>query len=186
MIQCLARFQRTLSWARAVRIASPLTWRGVIPSAKATSAAKSSVHDSGQVHRGGRITKEGRSELRGALVEAAWVAIETHAHWKAQFARLSARIGPQKAIVAIARKLLVAIWHVLTAEVADINAEVQAVSRKLLQWVSRCGTTPGQRRSRLALLRQYLDQLGLEVDRVTYKGQAYRLPQPHVGPPPTP
>lgn len=135
-----------------------------------------SVHDSGQVHRGGRITKEGRSELRGALVEAAWVAIETHAHWKAQFARLSARIGPQKAIVAIARKLLVAIWHVLTAQTADVNAEVQAVSRKLLQWVSRCGTTPGQRRSRLALLRQYLDQLGLEAERVTYKGAVYQLP----------
>ena len=143
-----------------------------------------SVHDSGQVHRRGRITKEGRSELRGALVEAAWVAIETHAHWKGQFARLSARIGPQKAIVAIARKLLVAIWHVLTAQVADVNAEVQAVGRKLLQWVSRCGTTPGQRRSRLALLQQYLEQLGLEVDSVTYKGQTYRLPPAHAGPPP--
>ena len=137
-----------------------------------------SVHDSGQVHRGGRITKEGRSELRGALVEAAWVAVETHAHWKAQFARLSARIGPQKAIVAIARKLLVAIWHVLTAQVADVNAEVQAVGRKLLQWVSRCGTTPGQRRSRLALLRQYLDQLGLEADHITYKGAVYQVPSP--------
>ena len=54
----------------------------------------------------------------------------------------------------------------------------QAVSRKLLQWVSRCGTTPGQRRSRLALLRQYLDQLGLEADRVIYKGAVYELPSP--------
>ena len=120
--------------------------------------------------------------MRGALGEAAWVAVATHAHWQAQFARLSARIGPQKAIVAIARKLLVANGHVLTAQVADVNAEVQAVGRKLLQWVSRCGTTPDQRRSRLALLQQYLDQLGLEVDSMTYKGQAYRFPRRTLGP----
>jgi transposase len=52
-----------------------------------------SVHESGETHRGGHITKEGRSDLRGVMVEAAWVAVEHHAHWKAQFERLSARIG---------------------------------------------------------------------------------------------
>ena len=71
-----------------------------------------SVHQSGETTRGGRITKEGRSDLRGVLVEAAWVAVEHHPHWKAQFERLAARTGKQKAIVAIARKLLVTIWHV--------------------------------------------------------------------------
>ena len=34
-----------------------------------------SVHDSGQTHKHGRITKQGRSDLRHALVEAAWVAV---------------------------------------------------------------------------------------------------------------
>src|SRR5258708_4720050 len=67
-----------------------------------------SVHQSGETNRGGRITKEGRSDLRGVMVEAAWVAVEHHPHWKAQFERLAARIGKQKAIVAVARKLLVA------------------------------------------------------------------------------
>jgi transposase len=52
-----------------------------------------SVHDSGETHRGGRITKEGRSDLRGVMVEAAWVAVEHHPHWKAQFERLAKRIG---------------------------------------------------------------------------------------------
>src|SRR2546430_12021607 len=56
-----------------------------------------SVHDSGETHQGGHITKEGRRDLRGVMVEAAWVAVEHHPHWKAQFERLSKRIGKQKA-----------------------------------------------------------------------------------------
>ncbi|WP_420795849.1 hypothetical protein [Ktedonobacter racemifer] len=30
------------------------------------------------------------------MVEAAWVAVEHHPHWKAQFERFSRRIGKQK------------------------------------------------------------------------------------------
>jgi hypothetical protein len=43
VIQCLARFQRVLSRARAVRTVAPLTRRGRIPVASATAAARSSV-----------------------------------------------------------------------------------------------------------------------------------------------
>lgn len=136
-----------------------------------------SVHQSGETDRGGRITKQGRSDLRGVMVEAAWVAVEHHPHWKAQFERLAARIGKQKAIVAIARKLLVVIWHVLSQQEADCHAQVEAVTRKLLHWISQTGTTPGKRRDRLLLLYGYLDQLGLseEVEQVTYHGSTYRL-----------
>jgi transposase len=136
-----------------------------------------SVHQSGETHRGGRITKEGRSDLRGVLVEAAWVAVEHHPHWKAQFERLAARIGKQKAIVAIARKLLVTIWHVLSQQEADCHAQVEAVTRKLLNWISHTGTTPGKKRDRLLLLYDYLDQLGLseEVEQVNYHGSTYQL-----------
>jgi transposase len=140
-----------------------------------------SIHASGQVQRSGGITKEGRNELRTALVEAAWIAVEYHAHWKGLFARLSARIGKNKAIVAIARKLLVAVWHVLTRECADIHAEVQAIARSLLRWTARCGTIPGKRRSQAALLRHYLDQLGLGegVEAIHYSGRVYRLKGEH-------
>ncbi len=101
-----------------------------------------SVHDLGQTHRSGRLTKQGRSEVRGVMVETAWVAVEHHAHWKAQFERLVQRLGKPKAIVAIARKLLVAIWHVLSARAADVHAAKQAVARKLLTWIARCSATP--------------------------------------------
>jgi transposase len=136
-----------------------------------------SVHQSGETNRGGRITKEGRSDLRGIMVEAAWVAVEHHPHWKAQFERLASRIGKQKAIVAVARKLLVAIWHVLGQQEADSHAQVEAVTRKLLNWISHAGATPGKKRDRLLLLYQYLDQLGLseEVEEVKYNGATYRL-----------
>jgi transposase len=43
-----------------------------------------SIHSSGETHRGGRITKEGRRDLRGVMVEAAWVAVEHHPHWNVQ------------------------------------------------------------------------------------------------------
>ena len=135
------------------------------------------MHDPGQTHRGGHITKEGRSDLRAVMVEAAWVAVEHHPHWKAQFERLSVRIGKQKAIVAIARKLLVTIWHVLSQQEADRNAQLQAVSRKLLNWIASTRAPSGKRRDRLLLLYQYLDQLGLSegVEEIDYYGSTYRL-----------
>jgi transposase len=92
------------------------------------------VHQSGQVNHSGRITKEGRRELRAFMVDAAWVAVEHSAHWKGVFERLAERLGKPKAIVAIARKLLVAVWHVLTEHVADRHARPEQVARKFLIW----------------------------------------------------
>lgn len=67
------------------------------------------IADSGDTHRSDKITKEGRRELRAVVIEAAWVAVEHHPHWQAQCARLAQRMGKPKAIVAIARRLLVAV-----------------------------------------------------------------------------
>jgi transposase len=136
------------------------------------------VYDSGQTHRGGGITKEGRRDLRGAIVEAAWVAVEAHPHWKDQFERLAKRIGKQKAIVAIARKLLVAVWHVLTEQVADVHADDDAVARKLMAWMSRAGMGQRQRGRRVQLLRELLDRLELGADllSVRFAGQSYQIP----------
>jgi transposase len=60
---------------------------------------------------------------------------------------------------------------------ADTNAQIEAVTRKLLNWISHTGTTPGKRRDRLLLLYDYLDQLGLseEVEEVKYNRATYRL-----------
>lgn len=93
-----------------------------------------SVHDSGQTHFTGPITKQGRKELRWCLVEAAWVAVEHHPFWKQEFQKLNHRMKTDKAIVAIARRLLVAIWHVMTERVADRKANPEMVAFKLMKW----------------------------------------------------
>lgn len=136
------------------------------------------VHDSGQTLQTGRITKQGRRELRGAMVEAAWVAVEHHPRWKEQFARLCARLGPSKAIVAIARKLLVIVWHVLSDHEVDRDGNTEAIARKLYTWVSRCGTIPGRHRPLGTLVRRELDRLGIGTElTVTGYGRC-SLPPP--------
>jgi len=101
------------------------------------------VHDSGQTHRNGHITKEGRRDLRRVMVEAAWIAVETHPHWKAEFAHLTHHLPKHKAIVAIARKLLVVVWHVLSERAADRHADPDMVAFKLMTWCWKL--TPEQR-----------------------------------------
>jgi transposase len=137
------------------------------------------VHDSGQTHRTGRITKAGRRDLRAALVEAAQTAANTHPHWQAELARLEPRLGRNKAIVAIARKLLVAVWHVLTNREADRFAEPERVARKLLNYTYKVGRTnrrPSQ--STAAYVREQLDRLGLgaELQRVKWGQREIPLP----------
>jgi len=136
------------------------------------------VHASGQTHRTGGITKQGRKELRAVLVEAAWTAVRYDQYWQEQFERLADRIGRQKAIVAIARKLLVIIWHVLTGKVADRRAEPQQVARYFIRWGRqvRVKTTQGIKASEFA--RQQLDKVGLgqELQRVPYGAVTYSLP----------
>ena len=94
------------------------------------SGLGASVHDSGQTHRTGRITQQGRKELRTVLVEAMWRAVECSDYWRVEFERLSRRLPPNKAIVALARKLLVVIWHVLIEQAADRHANADLVAFK--------------------------------------------------------
>jgi transposase len=57
-------------------------------------------------------TRKGDKYLRTILVQSAWAAVRTKTSiWRQKFARLVPRLGPKKAIVAIARHLLVAIYY---------------------------------------------------------------------------
>ena len=94
---------------------------------------------SGGKHRTGSITKQGRSELRATSVEIAWTAVKFNPHWKTEFDRLKVRIGDKKAIVAIARKILVSIWYILTKRQADIHAADEKVAYKLLLYAWQLG-----------------------------------------------
>jgi transposase len=123
------------------------------------------VHDSGQTTRTGKITKTGRKELRTVLTEAAQAAANTHPHWQTELARLEPRLGYSKAIITIARKLLVAVWYILNQHVPDRFAQPEQVSNKLLRLAYRLGKTSrpaGQ--TTAAYVRLQLDHLDLGKD----------------------
>ena len=64
------------------------------------------------------------------MVEAAWRAVRSSPFWKEQYEKYLRK--PNQAIVVIARKLLIAIWHVLSKEEIDIHASEEDLAYKML------------------------------------------------------
>ena len=135
------------------------------------------VHASGQSYHTGSITKQGRKELRHTMIESAWIAIRYDQGWKAQFDRLAWRIGRKKAIVAIARKLLVVVWHVLSKKRVDRQADPERVVRYFLAWARQAQTFKRLGLKAPVFARQQLDRLGIGQDLTQVKYSAnYILP----------
>ena len=83
-----------------------MAFLGLVPSKNSSGGA---------VSRGG-ITKTGNTAARRELVEATWAAAKTPGPLHAFFVRIRARRGHQIAAVAVARKLAVLCWHLLTRQ----------------------------------------------------------------------
>jgi len=123
------------------------------------------VHDSGKEHIEKRITKSGRKELRWALVEAAWRAIRISPYWKEQYEKYLHRMRkPNLAIVAIARKLLVAVWQVMTKEETDIHASEEDLAYKMLVLAWDLGETERMGLTYKQFAKYGLMKLGIETD----------------------
>lgn len=72
-----------------------------------------SVHQSGEADWRGHISHQGPAVLRHVLVEAAWWAIRAKdTPLRTFYDRVLPRLGKRRAIVAVARKLLLAAWRV--------------------------------------------------------------------------
>ncbi|MCY0900047.1 MAG: IS110 family transposase [Firmicutes bacterium] len=72
-----------------------------------------SVHQSGEAEWRGHISHQGPALLRHVLVEAAWWAIRAkETPLRTFYDRVLPRLGKRRAIVAVARKLLLAAWRV--------------------------------------------------------------------------
>ena len=101
----------------------------------------------GAAHHG-RISKIGRSHARAMLVEAAWAAAKAPGPLHAFFVRIRARRGHQVAAVAVARKLAVLCWHLLTKEEDYFWARPALVANKLRAMELQAGKpqTKGNRR----------------------------------------
>lgn len=72
-----------------------------------------SQYSSGDKIRMGRITKCGKSHLRAILIEVAWTAIKKDPELHEVYENLKFRCGAKKAIVAVARRLLLRCRRVL-------------------------------------------------------------------------
>ena len=72
------------------------------------------IRQSGQTRIEGALQKGGRGELRSTLLEAAWVWIRQDKRAKKIYGRLVRNTGSaQKAIVAMARRMIVNLWYML-------------------------------------------------------------------------
>jgi transposase len=112
-----------------------------------------SVHQSGEGRaKHGRITKQGRSHARTMLVEAAWQAVRGPGPLRAFYQRVAARRGNHIAAVAVARKLTVITWHMLTKGEDYSGVRTALHARKLRDLELRSGQPKrrGQRGSAYA------------------------------------
>jgi len=95
----------------------------------------------------GRITKRGRSDARHLLVEAAWQAVRSPGPLRAFYERVRARRGAHVGAVAVARKLAVLIWHMLSKAEDYAWGRPTLLARKMRKLELAAGAEPqrGQR-----------------------------------------
>jgi len=151
------------------------------------------VHISGQKHQEKSITKQGRKELRWVLVQAAWAAVRSDPYWKSQYKRLTKIKHPNKAIVAIARRLLVSAWHILTKREPYRRADDETIAYKMMIWSQRMDQKALRGLTRQQFIKYGLLRLGVGQDltRIERKGVPRRIAptdevlklRPHIKPP---
>jgi transposase len=122
--------------------------------------------------RHGRISKQGASVARQVLVEAAWVATRTAGPLRAFAQRIAARRGWNVAIVAVARKLAVIAWHLLSRDEEYAYGRPSRLRLKLRALELRAGSDRAQGRS-LGLTSSHAERR-LELERAEQAEAAYR------------
>jgi transposase len=106
------------------------------------------VRQSGErAARTGHISRQGQGHARGLLIEAAHSAVRTPGPLRAFHERIRSRRSRQIALVAVARKLAVLAWHLLSDDTDYRWASAILVADKLRQ-VERKAGQPIQRAPR--------------------------------------
>jgi len=120
----------------------------------------------------GRISKRGRSHARAMLVEAAWAAAKAPGPLRAFFLRIRARRGHQ--IVAVARKLAVLCWHLLTKSTDYQWARPGLVANKLRAMELQAGQPARKGNKRGAAYTYNIKELrDREIELARHAEQAY-------------
>jgi transposase len=128
------------------------------------SGLTSGVEQSGTKLREKGITKEGRKELRWAMVEVAQRAVKSDPLWKRRFQELQQRMHRNQAIVAIARRLLELVWYVLTRRQAYRHFSQERIAYKYLTWAWQMDDEARDGLTRQQFARYYLMRLGIGHD----------------------
>lgn len=138
-----------------------------------------SVHASGEKRTSGHITKHGRRDLRRAMVDAANHAVQDHPHWKKELARLEPKLGRSRAIVRIARLLLISVWHILSKDAADKHADARSVACSFFNTAYRMKVRnlPNEMSAK-QWVRRELDRLGIgrEISEFRWGTKTVKLP----------
>jgi len=128
------------------------------------SGLTAGVEQSGTKNRGKGITKEGRKELRWAMVEVAQRAVKSDPYWKSRFQALERRMHRNQAIVAIAHQMLELVWHVLTHKQAYRHFSEERIAYKYLTWGWQLDEEARDGLTRQQFARYYLMRLGIGHD----------------------
>ena len=128
------------------------------------SGLNSGLEQSGMKLRGKKITKEGRKELRWAMVEVAQRAVQSDPLWKQRFNELQRRMHRNQAIVAIARRLLELVWYVLSRKQPYQHFSHERIAYKYLTWSWQLSETERDGLTRQQFTRYYLMRLGIGHD----------------------
>src|SRR4030088_2036348 len=114
-----------------------VAWAGLCPGQNESAGKRKPVR-----------LRKGAPGLKTMLVQCAWAAKrKKDSYYKAQFFRLQARRGPQKAICAVAASILTAIYHILKngTEHHDLGADhfnrrsTEAQTKRLVAQLTRLG-----------------------------------------------
>jgi transposase len=108
-------------------IASAGTYAGLVPGVRETGGKTTQMG----------ITKQGSRLLRWAMVQAAWQAVRHSPRWRAVYEQLQKRRGGKRAIVAVARRLLVVLTSMLKSgrlyEPNEAERQEQAYKERVRQ-----------------------------------------------------
>lgn len=97
------------------------SWAGLVPS----------MHQSGTTFYNGNITKEGSKRLRWILVQCAHASIKTNSRLNEFHSKIAKRRGDNKAIVAVARKLVKIVYAVLSSRNPSLYGDPKKTETKI-------------------------------------------------------
>jgi len=110
------------------------------------------------------ITKEGRKELRWAMVVVARRAVKSDPHWTRRFQEMEKRMHRNQAIVAIARQLLELVWYLLIRRQPYRHFSQERIAYQFLTWAWQMDETARDGLTRQQFARYYLMRLGIGYD----------------------